>query len=296
MSETFLRQAEAKTSTEGKLSETTLERKTNSNGDNIIVGNITIKTGDIESTTYNVNVKEFTNKGTDNPAYQNISTILDTCHSIAEVGLEEASCIAIHRGQLNPYTYFNEAGKKFNRMSYKASFINRIVEKDMSPHSTFQVETYIASMEYEKDNEERETGRLILHCLLPIYNNGIEPFDVIVPEKYAAPMERMFSDPESASALIKGNIINKQEEITKTIEMEIGEDIIETETYRVSELMLTGATPLQEQYSSEIIERAVTEYNLVLEEKRQKKINEDKNKSSVTNMGSTNTTGRKFAW
>ena len=109
-------------------------------------------------------------------------------------------------------------------------------------------------------------------------------------------MERMFSDPESASALIKGNIINKQEEITKTIEMEIGEDIIETETYRVSELMLTGATPLQEQYSSEIIERAVTEYNLVLEEKRQKKINEDKNKSSVTNMGSTNTTGRKFAW
>lgn len=296
MTETFLKQAEAKTSTEGKLSEITLKKDVNTDGKNVITGNITIKTGEIEFTTYQVNVQELTKKGTPNPAYQSVATILDTCHSIAEVGEAEASCVAVRSGDLNPYTSFNEAGQKSNRMSYKASFINRVNEDKMEPHSTFKVECYIDSMEYEKDENEQETGRLILHCLLPIYNNGIEPFDIVTPKEYASAMERLFSDPDNASALIGGKIINKNEEIKKVTEMAVGDNIIETSHKRSSELLLTSANPLEEQYSADTIQKAITEYSLVLEERKQKRMNKGNSTTPTGSIGTKSSTNKGWTW
>ena len=88
----FLSQATAKAYTEGILSEIKLEIvKDEKDGGNKVEGYITIKTDDINYTTYNITAKATTKAGKPSKSYENLVAFMERAHSIAEVGEEEAT-------------------------------------------------------------------------------------------------------------------------------------------------------------------------------------------------------------
>lgn len=307
---TIIEQAKATTTTEGILSEKKLTITPNEEGINVLSGSFTLQTGEINFTEYRVFAAEFTPSGKKNPSYASLVTLLNE-HSIPEVGADEASCIAVNSGQLNPSTFYRN-GQEFHGLGYRASFINRINRESFEPCNTFMIDKcYIERIEEETDKEtQTPTGRVLLHCLLPTYN-GIEPFIVAAPQEYAAALNYHFSDPDSCTARISGVIVSTTEIITTKQEMAIGEDVVNTREKHVNELLLKGANPLgeTEQISFELIQRAKAEYALVLEEKKRKSLNSDNGNNarkantgsgiptpSASTMGAATTNGRKFTW
>lgn len=286
----FLKQATAKTFTEGILSEMALEvNKDPEDGTSVIEGYITVKTDDINYTTYNIKAKALTKAGKPSKSYENLIAFMERAHSIAEVGEDEASKVRVN-GQVNPWTSFNQMGVKNHRVGYKTGFVS-IISELKEPRSTFEVECFVQSVDDEFDKETQvPTGRAILHTLLPIYNNGIEPLDIMVPQEYAMACKQLFTQPGCQSAHIFGNIGNTQEEQKTTIECQIGGAVTETKTKRVNELILTNAGTMPDQYELETIQRAIAEYDLFLESKK-KRAMEGNNKASGNKTISGTTIG-----
>ena len=265
----FLKQATAKTNTEGILSEMALEVKKDEDGTNKVEGSITIKTDDINYTTYRINSRATTKAGNASKSYENIIAFMERAHSIADVGEQEASKVRVS-GRLNPWTSFNQMGNKNHGLGYQTGFVS-IIPEVKEPHSTFEVECFVKSVDDEFDKDTQvPTGRAILHTLLPIYNNGIEPLDIMVPQEYAMACKQLFTQPGCQSAHIFGNIGNTEEEQKTTIECQIGGAVTETKTKRVNELILTNAGTMADQYELETIQRAIAEYDLVLEAKKKR--------------------------
>ena len=288
MEQNYLKQALARTETEGILSEMDLKiEEDGENKEKSIKGSITVKTGDINFTKYEINSKEFTKKGDHNPSYQNLLGFMDRAHSIAEVGEEEATCVSIRSGQLQPYTSFNDRGVAFHKISYKTGFINIINKEKCNPKSIFKLECFIKDMDDELDSQEIPTGRLILHALVPIYNNGIESLDIVVPQEYAQAAERLFSTPGRESAFIMGKIENSVQLRKNEIEFEIGGSVTEYSEDKNNELVLTNAKTMDDPYELETIQRAVAEYDLVLEDRKKKRMENASNNKSTNSAAGT---------
>lgn len=287
--ENYLKQATAVVQTEGILSEMDLEIFSDEEGKKRVVGNVTVKTGDINFTKFQISSNEFTKGGKENPSYQNILGFMERAHSIAEVGEESATRVSIRSGQLNPYTTFNDMGAKIHGVSYKTGFISIIKKEDCDPHSIFKVECYVNDVENELDTETQvQTGRVILHTLVPIYNNGIENLDIVVPEEFAMAAQRLFTQQGRESAYIQGNIGNTTEVQEYTVDFEIGGQVTETETKTVNELVLTNAKTMEIPYELETIQKAIAEYDIVLEAKRKKRMeNSKKNNGNKTTNGTS---------
>lgn len=266
----FLSQATAKAYTEGILSEIKLEIvKDEKDGGNKVEGYITIKTDDINYTTYNITAKATTKASKPSKSYENLVAFMERAHSIAEVGEEEATKVRVN-GQVNPWTSFNQMGAKTHKVGYKTGFVS-IISELKDPRSTFEVECFVQSVDDEFDKETQvPTGRAILHTLLPIYNNGIEPLDIVVPQEYAMACKQLFTQPGCQSAHIVGNIGNTKEEKKTTVEYQIGGAVTKTQTKNVNELILTHAGTMEQQYELETIQRAIAEYDLVLESKKKR--------------------------
>lgn len=284
---TFLPQATAKTNTRGILSEMNLEVKQTEEGVNRVEGSITIKTDDINYTTYRIGANATTKAGNPSRSYENLVAFMERAHSIAEVGEEMASRVSVS-GRLSPWTSFNAMGNKSHGVSYNTGFVSIVnAEKDPDSEffSTFELECFVQSADDEYDKETQvPTGRAILHTLVPIYNNGIEPLDIVVPQEYAMAARQLFTQPGCQSAHIYGNIGNTEEHQTKTIECQIGGAVTQTRTKRVNELILTNAGTMEKQYELETIQRAIAEYDIVLEAKKKKAMNGNNSAASGNSM------------
>ena len=87
--ETNLRQADAKVTVVGIVSDKKLEMKTE-NGVRTIEGTITIKTADTNFVQMRVRCADKKKDGTDNKAFAGVMTVMNEYQSIADVGEDEA--------------------------------------------------------------------------------------------------------------------------------------------------------------------------------------------------------------
>lgn len=282
---TYLKQAKARITAQGILSEKNLEL-VRENNETTIRGTITVKTSDINFITFRIQTREFNKDGNVSKSYENILPFMKRAKSIAEVGEQEASRVSITSGQLNPYTAFNEAGGKFHGLSYKTGFVTIIDPSVCEPHCHFEVECFVKGVEDESDKETQvPTGRVILHTLLPIYNNGIENLDIVVPSEFAVAAKTLYTTPGNESAHIWGDIVSTVKVQQQVTECLIGGKIVEDKKDRENELVLTHGNILANPYELETIQRAVAEYDLVLEGKRNERMNNRKGSGAGRGFG-----------
>ena len=273
MSETStnLRQANAKATVMGILSEKNLEVQTE-DGVQVISGSLTFKTSDVNFVKFSVKVKEITKEKKPNSNFRGIQTVMNEYHSIAEVGEEEATKVKVN-GDINLYRS-SQTGKEV--VSYKSNFFNRLKEgEEYTPKAEFAVETFIYSIVPEVDSEGSETGRIIVNGWTPTYN-GIEPVALVADQEVGSAIESTFTVDQTVE--FYGDIINNRVETITEIPVAIGKPRVERKTTYKNDLLITGASEAYEEgvtpekpYEAEVIKKAI--------QVRDEKIEEDKAKA-----------------
>lgn len=304
MEQNTLRQADAQIEVTGIISEIKLEKVKEENNE-AIVGRIKIQTDETNTISVNVNSRKFTKDGSESKTYPGWETRMEEYKSIADVGRDDATIVYIGKkaGNLRPSKYINkESLKEVQGVNYSANFMNKLDrtytedgELDIEFKAEFHVEGYIQSMIDEIEKEE-ETGRKILNLQVPTYNS-IEPLKIIIPENLVSSVEDIWE--MGNTVMVDGVIVNRSIVHEKIVKRAIGNDIHETTTEYVNELVMTGGTaPYDEEmaYSDEAIRKALADKQIALEEAKAKAQEEKKNgkKSGSAVPKSAVQTGRKL--
>lgn len=291
---TNLRQADNKIVVEGKLSEKDLKRETNTDGVEVIKGSITIQTSDVNFIPLNVFVSKVTSTGKVNSAFKGLETVMDQYKSIAEVGAELATKVRVTSGQLRPNTYFDENGMQHDSVRYSANYFNTVKESDtFDPRAELSLEVFINTIIPEisstGDNKGQETGRLLVKCFLPLYNNGIEPITLVAPAEIAADIDRMYQPAQTVKFFC--DIVNSKIVVEKTVPIAIGKPRIDRSEHTINELVITGASePYEENgigtpepYSLDVIKAALNHREELLQEKKEKALNNTNTEATTVN-------------
>ena len=286
--ETNLRQADAKVSVCGIVSDKKLEMKTE-NGVRTIEGTITIKTSDTNFVQMRVRCADKKKDGTENKTFAGVMTVMNEYKAIADVGEDEADRIR-SSGQINLFRS-NQNGNEI--VSYTSNFYNRIkANQDAEPKAEFEVEMYIKSLIPEVNKDGEETGRYKIVGWIPTYN-GIEPLELIVPEELADIVGGTYEPKQTAR--FYGDIV--QNVTYETIERPMAFGVKkETKANFINELVVTGGSPA---YDAETKEEVVEGGNQIpydpniiqaAIEERERLIKEGQNKPK-TNTNNTKPSG-----
>lgn len=267
--ETNIRQANAKVSVEGLLSDMDLKEEMK-DGVNVISGKLTLKTSDVNFVQFPINIREKTKAGTDNRAYPGIKTVMNEYKSIASVGEANADIVRT-TGELN--MYHSQNGNDI--VSYKSNFFNRIANPaDAKYHATFDVEMFISQIIPEMTNEGEETGRILVKGWVPMYENGIEPLALVADTEVADTVESIFEAGQTVD--FWGDIINNRIVKTTEIPAAIGKPKVETKISYKNELVITGASDPYEEgvtpekpYDPEVIKACIQERTTRIESQKE---------------------------
>ena len=286
--ETNLRQADAKVSVCGIVSDKKLEMKTE-NGVRTIEGTLTIKTSDTNFVQMRIRCADKKKDGTENKTFAGVMTVMNEYKAIADVGEDEADRIR-SSGQINLFRS-NQNGNEI--VSYTSNFYNRIkANQDVEPKAEFEVEMYIKSLIPEVNKDGEETGRYKIVGWIPTYN-GIEPLELIVPEELADIVGGTYEPKQTAK--FYGDIV--QNVTYETIEKPMAFGVKkETKANFINELVVTGGSPA---YDAETKEEVVEGGNQIpydpnviqaAIEERERLIKEGQNKPK-TNTNNTKPSG-----
>lgn len=274
MEKTNLKQAKARLTVEGKLSEKKL-KEVQEDGQNIIKGSLTIQTDSMNFVEMSVYVSELKKDKEPNPAYKGIKTVMEEFKSIPEVGSEDATLVQVRNGQIRPNTYYDQRGTKHEIVRYSASYFGRVNDPDaFEPKAQFEIEVYISAIKEEffktGENQGEPTGRKIVEGWVPMYNETIEPIVLIAEEDVADGIEEY-----EVGQTVKfiGDARNSRVEKTREIPVKIGKPRIEKVTEYVNELIITGASePYDEaaEFSKGAIDKALVEREAILANLKEK--------------------------
>ncbi len=268
--ETNLRQANAKVSVAGVVSEIDLKPEVK-DGKNVIKGSLTVQTSADNFVRFNVMVNETTKNGDTNKTYAGIQTVMNEYKSIAKVGVDDADRVFVN-GDLNIFT-----GQNGTSVGYKSNFFNRAKSlEDFEPKAEFSVEVYITQIVPEIKNDE-ETGRVLVKGWVPTYNL-IEPITLVAPKEIAGAIDSTFAPGQTAE--FYGDCINSRVEKVTEIPVAIGKPRKKVETSYVNVLVIPGASEPYEEgvskekpYDADTIQAAIREREAALAEAANKAAN-----------------------
>ena len=296
--QTNLRQADAKVTVAGIVSDKKLEMKTE-NGVRTIEGTITIKTSDTNFVQMRVRCADKKKDGTENKTFTGVMTVMNEYKSIADNGADEADRVRTS-GQINLFRNNNNGNEI---VSYTSNFFNRIKpNQDYEPKAEFEVEMYIKTLVPEMNKDGEETGRYKIIGWIPTYN-GIEPLELFVPEELADIVSNTYQPRQTAR--FYGEII--QNVTYETIERPMAFGVKkETKANFINELVVTGGSPA---YDAETEEEVVKGGNQIpynpdtiqaAIDERDRRIKEEQNKSKTNTANNTKPSGasrgRQLGW
>ena len=190
---------------------------------------------------------EYTNKGSKNPAYQNIEKIKNEFVSIAAAGnSQEADAVSITNGKIVVNEFVNRMGELSSYPRINASFVNKIKKEDMKPRAAFEVVFVVGKKVPEVDKEGIETGRYKITGVLPQYGGKVDIVTFITANpKVIEATNQYWNENDTVSALGRLNFSSHTETVIK--EVDFGEPQESVRTFSVSELIITGgsAAPLE---------------------------------------------------
>ena len=290
--DTNLRQADAKVTVAGIVSDKKLEMTTK-DGVRTIEGTLTIKTADTNFVQMRVRCTDKKKDGSENKTFAGVMTVMNEYKSIADVGEDEADRVRAS-GQINLFRSNNNGNEI---VSYTSNFFNRIkANQTFEPKAEFEIEMYIKSLVPEMNKDGEETGRYKIVGWVPTFN-GIEPLDLIVPEELADQVSSIYEPKQTAR--FYGNIV--QNVTYETIERPMAFGVKkESKPHFINELVVTGGSPVydatdknevveggnQIPYDPTVIQAAIDERDRLIKEGQNKpKTNTNNTKPSGASRG-----------
>lgn len=281
----MIRQAENNVKIEGILSEVDLnygsfKKKTTGETINSIGGTIKIQVNqNINGETVMLEVpvhmfsSELTNKGTKNPAYQNIEKIKNEFTSIAAAGgVQGADAVRITGASISMNEFVGRNGEVVSYPRITASFATKISQTEMKPEATFSATFVVGKKTPEVDKDGVETGRYKITGVLPQYGGKVDVVEFITANpKVIEAINQYWSENDTVSAIGRLNFSSHKETVLK--EVDFGEPQEQVRTYSVSELVITGgsAAPMdgERAYDMSEIKDALVDRNARLEKMKQ---------------------------
>lgn len=306
--ETNMREALSNVRVEGLLAEKNLEVKKDKDGKDVITGDLKIQTGETNVITFRVYTPSLKKDGTSNKIYESMQTVMNEYKSIADVGRENADVVRVTAGQLTPNTFYGSNGQEVYGFQYRSSFFNRVNNPNVDDFKAeAELEIFIRSITEENDKDGNATGRLIIKGVMPLVpsekNNVIEPITL-----YACAEDGVADAIEQNSDIIKPgntvifnvNIINDIKRVKIEKPNLIGKPKIEYRDVKLEELRITGVEsyldPEEDEtgkaYTYDIINKAMTEREARLAEKKNAATNPATNRGGNNTVGSAPRSGR----
>jgi hypothetical protein len=269
---TELRQGLNKISLEGVLKEKDLEIKTSADGKKYIGGSVTIETGENQELKVRVFSFEKTKKGTDNKVYKGLVTVMDEYTSQAE-DADNADKVRINGAEFRDNS-FSIAGQLKEGVQISANFINR-VKGEFKPKANFEVEIFYTKITPELDNEQEETGRMIIGGYIVGYGGNITPIEFVSTKEAGDYIESNFET--KATGTLAGKIVSTVERKVEKKEGFGKARVEETVKFKKEYLVTGGDDQLDEDdpkaYKIEDIKKAIKERENYLESLRNKEKN-----------------------
>lgn len=200
---------------------------------------------------------QYTQKGGLNPGYENIQT-LKTMKSVQNYGEVQADTIRISNASLRENNFVTRSGQLINGYQINTSFINS--GNGMKDIATFNLDVFIMDMRDELDRDGDTTGRLIIKGGIVQYGGKLDVIEFVVEGADKVDhIQRIWNINDTVN--IGGRIrVTSQEESKSIVSDSWGEEIPETTTRMVRELVVTRGSdePYDEDfaYSADDIKKA----------------------------------------
>ena len=185
---------------------------------------------------------QLTNSGSPNPAYESIARIKNEYVSIAASDIEHADRVRITKGAISMNEYYGQDGRLISFPRITASFVTKIKKEECKPKAEFTVTFMVGQSGYELDKEGVETDKYKVIGMIPQYGGKVDvvPFYAYNPGVIDA-VSNYWTEGDTVKATGRLNFTSETKEVEQN--HGFGESIIETRTYSISELVITGGNP-----------------------------------------------------
>ena len=179
-------------------------------------------------------VSQFTKNGAPNPAYASLQQ-LKNFKTVQNCGFAEADSIKITRGSISENNFMSRSGNLINGWQIRTTYVNKSEAKDIA---SFLIDIFIMDMKEELDKDETPTGRLIIKGGIVQYDSSLSVLEFIVEDPQC--VEYISSNWNiNDTVYIKGRIRYTSTEVNSTNGSSWGEDVPDTSTRTVRELIIT---------------------------------------------------------
>ena len=184
---------------------------------------------------------QLTNSGSPNPAYESIERVKNEYVSIAASDIDHADRVRITKGTITMNEYYGQDGKLVSFPRVTSSFVTKIKREECKPKADFSVTFMVGQSGYETDKDGVETNKYKVIGMVPQYGGQIDviPFYSTNPGVIDA-VSNYWNEGDTVKAAGKLNFTSVTKEVESKVDF--GEPVIETRTYSISELIITGGS------------------------------------------------------
>ena len=289
MSKTIMDQATNKINIVGKLLDTTFREGKTSTGQNYESCNFTVRVtqtyGGREETSeipVSIFATQYTSQNKPHPGYKNIQE-MKKMKTVQDYGEAEATVVRMTSANIRENNFVSRSGQLVNGWQINTSFLN---EGKLSDIASFNMDIFIMDMHEEVDREGEPTGRLVIKGAVVQYGGKLDVIEFIVEGSDAVNyISRNWE--ENKTVNVGGRIrVTSQEEKRSASESSWGEELPETSTRMVRELIITRGSdePFDDDfaYDATEIKKAFNERKARLEQMQIDAKNNTKKSASAT--------------
>lgn len=299
MSKNIMEQATNKINIVGKLLDTTFREGKTSTGQDYESCNFTVRVtqtyGGREETSeipVSIFATRYTSQNKPHPGYKNIQE-MKKMKTVQDYGEAEATIVRMTSANIRENNFVARSGQLINGWQINTSFLN---EGKMADIASFNMDIFIMDMHEEVDREGEPTGRLVIKGAVVQYGGKLDVIEFIVEDNDAVNyISRNWEENQTVN--VGGRIrVTSQEEKHSASESSWGEELPETSTRMVRELIITRGSdePFDEDFAYDAVEikKAFNERKARLE---QMQVDAKKGGSTKSATASAASAG-KFSW
>lgn len=242
MSKNIMTEANNKVNIVGKLMDVTLGSGTLSDGRKYERASLTVRVNqtfggreEVSEIPLSMFATQYTKTNKVNPAYEQIQN-LKKMKTAQNVGIDEADTVRVSGATLRENNFVAKSGQLINGWQINTSFIGTTNASDVA---TFQEELFIMDMKDEVDREGDPTGRLVIKGGIVQYGGKLDVLEFIVEQPEAVEFISRNWNVNDTIGTVGRIRVTSQEEKSSGKTSSWGEDIPETTTRFVRELIIT---------------------------------------------------------
>jgi len=242
MSKNIMTEANNKVNIVGKLMDVTLGSGTLSDGRKYERASLTVRVNqtfggreEVSEIPLSMFATQYTKTNKVNPAFEQIQN-LKKMKTAQNVGIDDADTVRVSGATLRENNFVSKSGQLINGWQINTSFIGTTSASDVA---TFQEEIFIMDMHDEVDREGDPTGRLVIKGGLVQYGGKLDVLEFIVEQPEAVEFISRNWNVNDTIGTVGRIRVTSQEEKSSGKTSSWGEDIPETTTRFVRELIIT---------------------------------------------------------